>query len=109
MAADITFLTRMYRRLARINAGESLPAQLAWLEASFVAKATQADDGDVNAASQSYQGSAAAYIYRGSTAEERAEALDDAMRQIEEAIAEVMPRSAPGMLTPVFHSSYIPR
>ena len=98
----------MYRRLARSNAGADLAAQAAFLTAAFLAKAALADDGDVNVQNQGYEGSSASFLYRGATAEERAEALDDALRQLEDEIAGTN-RSAPGMLTPIFRSEYIPR
>lgn len=99
----------MYRRLARINAGVSLAAQRDWLQATFVKAAESADEGGVKVQNQNFEGSGASFLYDGATSLERSEALDDALTQLDELIAEEMPRSAPGMLTPVFPSGYIPR
>lgn len=101
----------MYRRLARINAGSSLAAQKAWLETEFVGKANQEREHDASVTVTSYEGSSSTAIFRGATAAELAEALDDALRQIDEEIASDggVATSAPGMLTPRFDSFSIPR
>lgn len=101
----------MYRRLARINAGSSLSAQKDWLETEFVGKANAEREHDARVTITSYEGSSSTAIFAGATAAEHAEALDDALRQIEEELASDngIAASSPGMLTPRFDSCSIPR
>lgn len=99
----------MYLRLAKITIGDDLAGQKKFLQDKFVAAAEREDADDVNVQSKGFDGSTASFIYRGSTAAERAEALDAAMERLEEAIAGTASRTSPGVLTPVFHSDYIPR
>jgi hypothetical protein len=99
----------MYLRLALISVGESPAAQLKFLQERFVVQAEREDGDDVNIQNKGFDGATASFIYRGSTAAERAEALLDAMTHLEEAIAGAVSSSSPGVLTPVFHSDYIAR
>lgn len=81
--ADIQSLKTIYRRLAKIEAGAALADQKAWLESKFVAHAGAVDEGDAVATAIGKLGSNSAWLWRGATAQERAEALNAALADIE--------------------------
>lgn len=81
--ADIQALKSIYRRLAKIEAGDTLAAQKVYLEARFKAAALNVDEGDAVATAISRLGSNSAWLYRGATAQDRATALNGALADIE--------------------------
>lgn len=80
MAADIPVLTRNYRRLAKISAGANLAAQKQWLVHRFISEDTS---GTAEATGIGGEGSNSSWQYRGSTPEERMQALEAAIVQVE--------------------------
>lgn len=87
--ADIQTLKRLYRRMAKLKAGDELADQKAWLEETFLKRAGEADEGGFQATNDSFEGSSFAGLYKGASAEDRALALDDALSEIEAEIAAV--------------------
>ena len=85
--ADLQTLKRLYRRMAKLTAGDDLAAQKTWLEETFLKRAGEADGGGFQATNDAFEGSSFAGIYKGSSAEDRALALDDALTEIEAEIA----------------------
>lgn len=87
MAADIQALKAIYRRLAKLEAGDTLAAQKTYLDKLFLAHAKNVDEGDAVSTAVSRLGSSSNWLYRGSTSEERASALLGALADIEGEIA----------------------
>lgn len=81
--ADIQALKTIYRRLAKLEAGNELADQKTYLEARFRAAAQNVDEGDPVATAISRLGSNSNWLYRGATAEDRATALTGALADIE--------------------------
>lgn len=104
MAADIQALKRIYRLQARIKAGSQLGDQKIWLETAFDAAATDAADGSPELTSTGYNGQSASTQFRGSNAEERAQALmlaiEDITVEIAAAVAGEDPPAPVGALLP---------
>lgn len=84
---DIQALKSIYRRLAKIEAGDSLAEQKKYLEGRFQAIAKNVDEGDAVATAISRLGSNSNFLWRGSNAEERATALNGALADLEAEIA----------------------
>jgi hypothetical protein len=107
MAADIEALCRIYRRLATINATapKALADQKTYLETLFVTRAGKADGGGLQAASTSFEGGAFSAVYKGSSDEERALALDMALTQIQAEID----AAADDEVTPAPTAALLPR
>lgn len=87
--ADLESLKRMYRRLALIEAAEpkALEDQKTYLEGLFVTRADKANKGGLQATSTSFEGGAITAVFKGSSDEERATALLNAIEEIEAEIA----------------------
>lgn len=81
--ADIQALKTIYRRLAKIEAGNLLADQKTYLEARFSAAAKNVDEGDPVNTAVGRLGSNSAWLYRGSNSEERAQAINGALADIE--------------------------
>lgn len=94
MAADISVLTRNYRRLAKIAGGTDLARQKQWLQDRFVA---EDEGGTAEATGISKEGSGSQWQHRGSTPEERMSALEAAIIEVEaEITAAATDEAAPG-------------
>lgn len=87
--ADIQVLKRIYRRLATYQAAapKGLAEQRAWLIERFTNQATDADAGNPEITGTKYKGQESTMQLRGSTAEERAAALELALTEIDAEIA----------------------
>lgn len=81
--ADINTLKAIYRRLAAQEAGTSLASQKAYLEPLFKKHAENMDEGDAVATAIGKLGSNSAWLHRGATSEERANAVRLALVDIE--------------------------
>lgn len=101
--ADVQALKRIYRRLAEAetNSG-TLAEQKAWLLQTFVARAKEVDGGGFKATTANFEGGTFSGLYEGASAEDRALALDAAIREIEAEIAGVTDLNKPAVLIPRF-------
>ena len=81
--ADVSILKRIYLRYARIEAGTDLQAQLTWLLDKFVKRASEADEGGFQATQDSFENATFAGVWKGSSAEDRTWALDEAILELE--------------------------
>lgn len=105
--ADIEALKGNYRLLATAtaNGGATLAGQRTWLFNLFVTRATDGDAGGFQPSSTSFEGGSFSGLFRGSSSEERAQALRWAIEEIDREIAAV----AAGTVTPAGPSVLIPR
>lgn len=104
--ADIAALKQMYRRLARIKTTEgTLDAQKQWLETAFTTRADAADAGGFQASSRSFEGLTFTGIWKGASDEERAQALMEALDDIDREIA----AEAADEVTPTPIAALMPR
>lgn len=105
--ADREELKRIYRRLATINATapKALSDQKTYLEGLFTTHAGDANTGGMQASSSSFEGGSFAVLFRGSSAEDRALALDMALTDITAEIA----AAAAGTVAPAATAALIPR
>lgn len=105
--ADLESLKRMYRRLALIKAETpvTLRTQKLYLESLFVPRAEKADGGGMQATSTSFEGGAFAAVFKGSSDEERAVALLNAIEDIEREIA----AETDGAAAPLAVAALLPR
>lgn len=100
--ADIDSLKRIYRRLAKAKAGDDLATQIAWLGTTFVRHAETTDDDSARVVSLSGEGTSTGFAFPDSTPQERAEALDRLITEMEAELAGEAAAQRPGFLVPHF-------
>lgn len=100
--ADIDSIKRIYRRLAKIKAGDDLQLQIKWLMETFVAHAEHADADSQRVTVANYKTSNSSFAFPDSTPHERAEALDRLITEMEAEIAGAAAVMRPGFLVPQF-------
>lgn len=107
--ADLQQLKTLYLRLAKLKSVDphGLPEQKKWLEETFLQRATEAEQGGFRATATNFTDGSLSGIWDGSTAEQRALALDLALKEIESAIEGKPITTGLTSLTPRFVS--IPR
>jgi len=102
--ADIHVLKLIYRRLAANKAADPKgpSEQIAWLTDTFINHATSEDGGESQVTSDSFDGGSTAIVFRGSTAFERSQALDQLLTELEHQAAGTVDLAKPAWLTPRF-------
>jgi hypothetical protein len=100
--ADIDSIKRIYKRLARVKAGEELQAQITWLTETFVRHAEHTDDDSSRVNNTGFQGQSSGFEFPDSTPQERADALDKLLTELEAELAGALAPSRPGFLVPIF-------
>lgn len=100
--ADIDSLKRIYRRLAKVKAGDDLATQIQWLETTFVRHAEHTDEDSQRVTTTGFKNQSAGFAFPDSTPQERAEALDRLITEMEAELAGELASQRPGFLVPHF-------
>lgn len=102
--ADIDSIKRIYRRLAKIKAGDDLQLQINWLMETFVRHAEHVDADSPRVTVSNYKTNVSNFAFPDSTPQERADALDRLITEMEAEIAGEAAALRPGFLVPEFES-----
>lgn len=105
--ADIDSIKRIYRRLAKIKAGDDLQLQIDWLMETFVTHAEHADADSKRVTVSNYKSNVSNFAFPDSTPHERADALDRLITEMEAELAGEVAALRPGFLVPQFDTCEI--
>ena len=105
--ADIDSIKRIYRRLAKIKAGNELQAQIDWLTETFVTHAEHTDADSPRVTVSNYKANVSNFAFPDSTPQERADALDRLITEMEAELAGAAAVLSPGFLVPQFDTCEI--
>jgi len=100
--ADLDSIKRIYRRLAKIKAGDDLQLQINWLQETFIRHAEHTDEDSQRVTSTGFSSQSAGFAFPDSTPQERADALDRVITEMEAELAGTSATSRPGFMVPHF-------
>jgi len=100
--ADLDSIKRIYRRLAKIKAGDELQIQINWLQETFLRHAEHTDEDSQRVTSTGFSSQSAGFAFPDSTPQERADALDRVISELEAELAGAAAANRPGFLVPQF-------